>query len=31
MRLAQPCVALVGARNASGNGQKLAREKALLL
>ena len=28
MRLAQPCVALVGARNASGNGQKLARELA---
>src|SRR6185295_1525682 len=27
-RLAQPCVALVGARNASGNGQKLARELA---
>jgi DNA processing protein len=27
-RLAQPCVAMVGARNASGNGQKLARELA---
>jgi DNA processing protein len=27
-RLAQPCVAIVGARNASGNGQKLARELA---
>ena len=27
-RLAQTCVALVGARNASGNGQKLARELA---
>jgi DNA processing protein len=27
-RLAQPCVALVGARNASGNGQKLARDLA---
>ncbi|HEX6120888.1 MAG TPA: DNA-processing protein DprA [Dongiaceae bacterium] len=27
-RLASPCVALVGARNASGNGQKLARELA---
>jgi DNA processing protein len=27
-RLAQPCVALVGARNASGNGQKMARELA---
>jgi DNA processing protein len=27
-RLAEPCVALVGARNASGNGQKLARELA---
>jgi DNA processing protein len=27
-RLAQPCVALVGARNASGNGHKLARELA---
>lgn len=27
-RLPQPCVALVGARNASGNGQKLARELA---
>jgi len=27
-RLARPCVAIVGARNASGNGQKLAREIA---
>jgi DNA processing protein len=27
-RLAQPCVAIVGARNASGNGLKLARELA---
>lgn len=27
-RLAEPCVALVGARNASGNGQKLARDLA---
>jgi DNA processing protein len=27
-RLTQPCVALVGARNASGNGQKLARDLA---
>jgi DNA processing protein len=27
-RLTQPCVAIVGARNASGNGQKLARELA---
>ncbi|HEV8392065.1 MAG TPA: DNA-processing protein DprA [Dongiaceae bacterium] len=27
-RLAQPCVAIVGARNASGNGQKLARDLA---
>src|SRR3546814_4653221 len=26
-RLAQPCVALVGARNASGNGQKLRSEE----
>jgi DNA processing protein len=27
-RLSQPCVGIVGARNASGNGQKIARELA---